>query len=100
MRWIELLEGDNQRLSMRSICTYIVVFTLCGAILMEVTETSPSEGIVLGLAGILSTLMGIIYGVGKVMDASVTKAAMPSQAPISVENVEQVTVNPIKKGKK
>jgi len=89
-RWIELLEGDNQRLSMRGVCTYVVTFTLCGAILLEVMEPNPSEGIVLGLAGILSTLMGIIYGVGKFVDGSVAKASMP------LMNSENSTINTAK----
>lgn len=74
MRLIELLEGDNQRLSMRALCTYVVTLTLCGGTIQELAKTIPNETIVLGLAGILSTLMGVIYGVGKVVDGSVTKA--------------------------
>lgn len=74
MRWLELLENDNHRLSMRSLCTYAVTFTLCGGIIQELTKQQPSEGIVLGLAGILSALVGTIYGIGKVTDGSVAKA--------------------------
>lgn len=74
LRLVELIEGDNGKLSSRSVLTYLVTFTLCGGIIGELTKQLPSESIVLGLAGILSTLMGLIWGVGKVVDGQVAKA--------------------------
>lgn len=74
-RLIELLEGDNQRLSMRVLCTYAVTGTLCTGVIMCLINRD--GGTAIGLAGILSTMMGIIYGIGKVVDGSVTKATMP-----------------------
>ncbi len=95
-RWAELIEGDNERLSMRSICTYIIVITLCAGVFICLQDKD--GGTAMGLAGILSTLMGIIYGIGKVMDASVTKAGMPSQPQsVNVDNIESVTVGETKK---
>jgi len=89
-RWAELIEGDNQRLSMRSVITYLVTFTLCVGFFMAMTDSD--GGTAMGVAGILSTLVGIIYGVGKWADSSVTKAAIQPQS-VNVENVESVTVS-------
>lgn len=90
----ELIENDSERLSMRSVLTYAVILTLCRSIFIEMVKTSPNETLVLGLAGILSTLMGTIYGIGKAVDGSVTKAAMPSAtpAPVNIPNADSVSV--------
>ena len=71
-RWLELLESDSHRLSMRNVCTYAVVFSMCIGFLYCVWNDDGATAI--GIAGILSTLIGVIYGIGKVQDASVTKA--------------------------
>jgi len=88
-RALELIQDDHGKLSMRSLITYIVTFTMCAAILAEVSKSMPSEGIVIGMGGILSTLVGIIYGVGKVVDGSVLRASITPR-PLTVENVENV----------
>jgi uncharacterized MnhB-related membrane protein len=79
-RIVELLEGDNGKFSMRVLCTYLVTFTLCFGVIMSLKTND--GGTAIGLAGILSTLMGIIYGIGKVVDGSVAKASLP-QSPSS-----------------
>ncbi len=91
-RFLELFEGDNLRLSMRAVITYAVTFTLCAGVLAALYKDD--GGTAMGLAGILSTLVGTIYGIGKVVDGSVTKSSMPTQPQsVNVENVETVTVS-------
>ncbi len=93
-RWAELIEGDNNKFAMRSVITYLVTFTLCAGFFMAMSDHD--GGTAIGVAGILSTLVGIVYGVGKWADSSVTKAAMPSQASsVNVANVETVTVSSV-----
>lgn len=72
-RWLELLESDSHRLSMRNVCTYLVVISLCIGFLYCVYIHD--GGTAIGIAGILSTLIGVIYGIGKTVDGSVTKSA-------------------------
>lgn len=72
-RLVELFEGDNGKLSMRSLITYIAVTTLCVGILGAIF-LKDSTGAAIGLAGILSTLVGLVYSVGKAVDGSVQKS--------------------------
>jgi hypothetical protein len=91
MRWVELFEGDSRQLSMRVVCTYIVIITLCSGFLISLSRED--GGTAIGIAGILSTMMGVIYGIGKFVDGSVTKAQTTPSPAVTVENVEAVNVN-------